>query len=166
MDTSGVRFGTSGARGLVADMSDEVCFAYASAFLRAVSADRGRIALAMDLRPSSPRIAAACAAAIKHAGLDVDFCGAIPTPALAFHAQHGLPAIMITGSHIRSTATASSSTAPPVRSLKRMKPESVPRSWISLSAMSSSTCHRSIATLTRAMSTDTLNSSLRSVLRA
>ena len=101
MDTSGVRFGTSGARGLVADMSDEVCFAYASAFLSAVSATSGSVVLAMDLRPSSPRIVAACAAAIQHAGLKVDFCGAIPTPALAFYAQtHGLPAIMITGSHI------------------------------------------------------------------
>lgn len=101
MDTSGVRFGTSGARGLVADMSDEVCFAYASAFLGAIPAKVGRVALATDLRPSSPKIAAACAAAIEHAGLSVDYCGAIPTPALAFHAQkQGIPAIMITGSHI------------------------------------------------------------------
>jgi len=30
---SGVAFGTSGARGLVADMTDELCYAYASAFL-------------------------------------------------------------------------------------------------------------------------------------
>ena len=54
MDASGVRFGTSGVRGLVADMSSEICFAYASAFLNATSADSGRVALAMDLRPSSP----------------------------------------------------------------------------------------------------------------
>lgn len=101
MDTSGVRFGTSGIRGLVAAMSDELCFAYVSAFLHAVPAEKGRVALAMDLRPSSPRIASACVAAIQQAGLNVDFCGAIPTPALAFYAQiHGLPAIMITGSHI------------------------------------------------------------------
>lgn len=101
MDSSGVRFGTSGARGRVVDMTDEVCFAYASAFLAAVPAEKGAVALAMDLRPSSPRIAAACAAAIEQAGLRVDFCGAIPTPALAFHAQtQGLPAIMVTGSHI------------------------------------------------------------------
>lgn len=101
MDTSGVRFGTSGARGLVADMTSAVCFAYTSAFLKAISADSGRVALAMDLRPSSPEIAAACAAAIEHAGLTVDFCGAIPTPALAFYAKtQGLPAIMVTGSHI------------------------------------------------------------------
>ena len=104
MDESGVRFGTSGARGLVADMTSEVCFAYTSAFLQTISltsATRGRVALATDLRPSSPDIAAACAAAIEYAGLGVDYYGAIPTPALAYHAQtQGLPAIMVTGSHI------------------------------------------------------------------
>lgn len=100
-NTRGVRFGTSGARGLVADMSDEVCFAYAAAFLEAICARSGAVALAMDLRPSSPTIAAACAAAIRDRGLEVDFCGAIPTPALAYHAQtNRLPGIMVTGSHI------------------------------------------------------------------
>jgi len=102
MEFSGVRFGTSGARGLVADMSPEVCVAYTLAFLRVVCAVPGsRVALGIDLRPSSPAIAAACVAAIRHAGLDVDYCGALPTPALAFYAQEeGIPAIMITGSHI------------------------------------------------------------------
>ena len=101
MDASGVRFGTSGARGQVVEMTSEVCFAYTSAFLSAISATSGRVALAMDLRPSSPQIAAACAAAIQDAGLSVDFCGAIPTPALAYYAlTQGLPAIMVTGSHI------------------------------------------------------------------
>jgi phosphomannomutase len=102
MAASGVGFGTSGVRGLVADMTDPVCFAYALAFLHAVDAKAGgRVALGMDLRPSSPRIAGACAAAIRHAGLEPDFCGAIPTPALAYYAQEqGIPAIMVTGSHI------------------------------------------------------------------
>ena len=101
MASSGVRFGTSGARGLVADMSDEVCYAYTAAFLHAISASKGGVALAMDLRPSSPRIAAACAAAIQAAGLRVDWCGTIPTPALALYAQtQQIPAVMITGSHI------------------------------------------------------------------
>lgn len=101
MDRSGVRFGTSGARGLVADMDDEVCFAYTLAFLQAIQAKQGPIALAIDLRPSSPHIAAACAAAIRHAGLTVDYCGAIPTPALAYYAQtRQIPCIMVTGSHI------------------------------------------------------------------
>jgi len=102
MDSSGVRFGTSGARGLVADMTDAVCFAYTSAFLDVIAAPAGsRVALGIDLRPSSPSIAAACAAAIRHAGLEVDYCGPLPTPTLAFYAQEqGLPAIVVTGSHI------------------------------------------------------------------
>jgi len=102
MDSSGVRFGTSGARGLVADMTAEICFAYTTAFLQVIGAPAGsHVALGMDLRPSSPDIASACAAAIRQAGFAVDFCGVLPTPALAFHAQeHGIPAIMVTGSHI------------------------------------------------------------------
>ncbi len=102
MDASGIRFGTSGARGLVADMTDEVCFAYTLAFLHTISAKTSsRVALAMDLRPSSPNIAAACAAAITHARLHVDFFGAIPTPAIAYYAQQqNVPALMVTGSHI------------------------------------------------------------------
>ncbi len=102
MDASGVRFGTSRLRGLVTGMTNEVCFAYTLAFLQAVSgASVRRVALAMDLRPSSPAIASACAAAIWHAGMEVEFCGAIPTPALGYRAQQQeLPGIMVTGSHI------------------------------------------------------------------
>lgn len=102
MNASGARFGTSGVRGLVAELTDEVCFAYTLAFLQVIDAKPGsRVALAMDLRPSSPDIAAACAAAIQHAGMHVDFCGAIPTPALAYYAQQQkMPGIMVTGSHI------------------------------------------------------------------
>jgi len=55
----------------------------------------------MDLRPSSPAVARACAAGIRQAGCEVDFCGVLPTPALAFYAlSQAIPAIMITGSHI------------------------------------------------------------------
>lgn len=102
MQTSGVGFGTSGVRGLVTQMSDEICFAYTLAFLQNVTLPpNSRVALAIDLRPSSPAIAAACAAAIKHAGLQLDFCGAIPTPVLAYYAQQqGIVGIMVTGSHI------------------------------------------------------------------
>jgi phosphomannomutase len=102
MDTSGVRFGTSGARGLAVDMTPQVCFAYTAAFLQVVVAQAGgRVALGMDLRPSSPDIAGACADAIRHADMEVDFCGVLPTPALAFYAQElGIPAVMVTGSHI------------------------------------------------------------------
>lgn len=99
---STIRFGTSGARGLVTDMTDEVCFAYTLAFLQSIaSTPSSRVALGMDLRPSSPDIAGVCAAAIRYAGFEVDFCGILPTPALAYYAQEqNIPAVMITGSHI------------------------------------------------------------------
>jgi len=101
MQTSGVRFGTSGARGLVSEMTDEVCYAYAAAFLQAVAIDAKAIVLGHDLRPSSPRISAACAAAIQATGRQVVYAGALPTPALAFYAEQiGAPAIVVTGSHI------------------------------------------------------------------
>ena len=103
MNESGVVFGTSGARGLVTAFTDEVCAAYVHAFV-AVMRESFRfdtVALGMDLRPSSPRIAAACADAIARAGLRVDWCGVLPTPALASHAlAAGVPAVMVSGSHI------------------------------------------------------------------
>jgi len=98
---SGVVFGTSGARGLVADMTDELCYAYASAFLQTVASGATQLVLGHDLRPSSPRMAAACAAAAQAQGAQVIYAGALPTPALAFYAaQLGVPALVITGSHI------------------------------------------------------------------
>lgn len=101
MDASGVRFGTSGARGRVVDMTDEVCFAYTAAFIQTLPPGTTRVALAIDLRPSSPAIASACAAAITAAGMTVVYCGAIPTPALAYFAQvQRIPGVMVTGSHI------------------------------------------------------------------
>ena len=51
------RFGTSGVRGLVSDLTDAVCYAYAQAFLRSAAAGSPRIVVGHDLRPSSPRIA-------------------------------------------------------------------------------------------------------------
>ena len=71
MASSGVRFGTSGARGLVTSMSDELCYAYSMAFLQEVVGEGGAfgaVVLGHDLRPSSPQIASACAAAIRSAG--------------------------------------------------------------------------------------------------
>lgn len=103
MAETGVAFGTSGARGLVSQMTDQVCAAYTLAFIQSLGLNQPgqKICLGMDLRPSSPSIARACAAAIRQAGCQVDFCGVLPTPALAFYAlSAGTPAIMITGSHI------------------------------------------------------------------
>lgn len=103
MQQSGVAFGTSGARGLVSAMSADVCAAYTQAFVAAMQQRYrfSRVAIATDLRPSSPVIALACASMLEQLGLEVVFCGAIPTPALALYAQNqSIPGIMVTGSHI------------------------------------------------------------------
>lgn len=106
MTRSGVAFGTSGARGLVSAMTDRVCFAYTAAFLQHLSAigqfaPDTAVAIAGDLRPSSARIMAACAAAVRHMGGVVDHCGFIPSPAVAAHGfARGIPSLMVTGSHI------------------------------------------------------------------
>jgi phosphomannomutase len=106
MTQSGVAFGTSGARGLVSAMTDRVCFAYTAAFLQHLAnigqfAPSTAVAIAGDLRPSSPRIMAACAAAVRHMGGEVDYCGFVPSPAIAAHGfAHGIPSLMVTGSHI------------------------------------------------------------------
>lgn len=96
-----VRFGTSGVRGLVANMSDDLCYAYTQAFLNAVAADARQVVVGHDLRPSSPRIAAACIQAISDSGRTAIFAGALPTPAVASYcASRKIPGIIITGSHI------------------------------------------------------------------
>ncbi len=99
-----MKFGTSGLRGLVTDMTDELVTAYSEAFLSHLEAE-GDAAQALlvgrDLRPSSERIAGAVLAAAAAAGVKGVDCGVLPTPALALEsAARGLPAIMVTGSHI------------------------------------------------------------------
>lgn len=106
MRETGVQFGTSGARGLVSAMTDEVCYVYARAFLQHLdgSGQLGpsrAVAIAGDLRQSTPRIAASVADACVDAGFEVIFAGYVPTPAVAnFGLTQHLPSIMITGSHI------------------------------------------------------------------
>lgn len=99
-----MKFGTSGLRGLVSDMTDTVCAGWTQAFLghlAAAGVAAPGVLVGRDLRPSSPRIAAACIAAIRAAGLMAADCGVLPTPALALEAAaRGWPAIMVTGSHI------------------------------------------------------------------
>ncbi len=106
METSGVGFGTSGARGLSEAMTDRVCYLYTAGFLRYLAgrleiAPGERVALAGDLRPSSPRIMRACGRAIRDLGFSPVNCGFIPTPAVTFWAMsQGIASIMVTGSHI------------------------------------------------------------------
>jgi len=104
METSGVVFGTSGARGLVSDMTDEVCYAYTLGFLQHTLTNKNakkKVAIGGDLRPSTPRIMAACLAAAKNLGFECDYQGFLPSPALALYSiKKGIPSIMVTGSHI------------------------------------------------------------------
>ncbi|MEF2552723.1 phosphomannomutase [Aurantimonas sp. A2-1-M11] len=101
-----LKFGTSGLRGLVRDLTGWPSFGYTLAFLRHVRAgDTGgaeqMVFFGRDLRASSPEILRACIAAAHHAGFRAVDCGAVPTPALALAAMHHrCPAVMITGSHI------------------------------------------------------------------
>ncbi|MEP7453284.1 phosphomannomutase [Phyllobacterium sp. SB3] len=101
-----LKFGTSGLRGLVTELPDEVCRAYTLAFLRHMDrahgiAPGGKVLVGYDLRDSSPRIAAACIDAAQVFGMEVENSGPLPTPALALRAlAQKLPAIMVTGSHI------------------------------------------------------------------
>ena len=69
MDSSGVKFGTSGARGLVSALTDRVAYAYCSAFLGYLErsgklSPRSRVALGGDLRSSTERILRAVVAAV------------------------------------------------------------------------------------------------------
>jgi len=106
MEQSGVKFGTSGARGLATDMSDRVCYAYTAAFLQYLERkgeidSGGRVAVAGDFRPSTPRIMAAAARAVSDRGYTPVNCGFIPTPAVALYGiQQAIPSLMVTGSHI------------------------------------------------------------------
>ncbi|TDL81587.1 phosphomannomutase [Palleronia sediminis] len=94
------KFGTSGLRGLVTELTDALVADYTRAFLSACDTG-GRVLVGRDLRPSSPRIEAAVIAAARGEGAEVIRCGEVPTPALALAAQDaGGGAIMITGSHI------------------------------------------------------------------
>ncbi len=104
MERSGVGFGTSGARGLVSAMTDEVCYLYTRAFLQQLlqsGHSTGRLAVAGDLRPSTGRVMAAVVAAARDAGVAPVHCGRIPSPAVALYGlQQGIPSVMVTGSHI------------------------------------------------------------------
>jgi len=115
-----LKFGTSGRRGEVIHFSQLEIYVNALAeieYLQSLPATEGGIVrgddffLAFDLRPSSTRfvpeqqgrgeIAQAVVQAIRDAGMIPVNLGAIPTPALAFHAlQRGKGSLMITGSHI------------------------------------------------------------------
>lgn len=101
-----LNFGTSGLRGLVTDMTDLECYINVAGFLRFLKNDQNLSEDAMiyvggDLRDSTPRIIRAVLAAVTDKGYRADFCGLVPTPAVAnFGLQNDAASIMVTGSHI------------------------------------------------------------------
>ncbi len=106
METSGVKFGTSGARGLAHAMTDRVCYGYTLGFLQYLksagdmSSGLG-VAIAGDFRASTDRVMAAVMRAVSDLGYTPINCGKVPSPAVALYGlQEGIPAIMVTGSHI------------------------------------------------------------------
>ncbi|HEY9041763.1 MAG TPA: phosphomannomutase [Rheinheimera sp.] len=100
---NGIRFGTSGARGLVTDFTLPAVAALTQAFVCVLSQERmvTDVAVGIDLRPGSPLIAKYIIATLETLGIEPHFMGVLPTPALAAYAlNQGMPAIMVTGSHI------------------------------------------------------------------
>ncbi|GFO71083.1 phosphomannomutase [Bathymodiolus japonicus methanotrophic gill symbiont] len=101
-----VKFGTSGIRGLVSDMTDKVCYAYTLSFLQYLQSidaiqDGHSVGIGGDLRSSTPRIMNAVASAVVDAGYQPVNCGLLATPALTLYGiSQGIATIMVTGSHI------------------------------------------------------------------
>ena len=115
-----LRFGTSGRRGRVEDLTQLEIYINASAeleYLKGLPPEKGGIRegqefyFAYDLRPSSTafvpeqggrgEIAQAIVRAVRDAGLRPVNLGAIPTPALTYYGiRHKRGSIMVTGSHI------------------------------------------------------------------
>jgi phosphomannomutase len=101
-----MKFGTSGLRGLSADLVGSGSSIYANAFGRYLI-DSGKatpgdpILIGRDFRQSSPAIAAICIDALGDLGFKIYDCGTVPTPALAFYGlKNNAASLMVTGSHI------------------------------------------------------------------
>ncbi|MBX3566732.1 MAG: phosphomannomutase [Rhizobiaceae bacterium] len=101
-----VAFGTSGLRGLATDLLAGPGYAHAAAFatrlIASGQASPGDVVLVgMDRRDSSPQLSRQAVLALNRAGLKVENCGILPTPALALRSLDiAAAAIMVTGSHI------------------------------------------------------------------
>ena len=107
MKRTGVRFGTSGARGLATQLTDLVACAYTQGFLQyliesgELPARGAEVAVAGDFRPSTDRIMEAVMRGIEALCHTPVNCGKIPSPAVALYGlKRRVPAIMVTGSHI------------------------------------------------------------------
>lgn len=113
-----LKFGTSGRRGLVVDLTQLEIYTNVLAeihYLQSLDPSEGGIRsgedfyFAHDLRPSSTKcvdngrggLGQAVEQAVREGGMRPINLGAIPTPALTYFAlQHGKGSVMVTGSHI------------------------------------------------------------------
>ncbi len=107
MTRTGVKFGTSGARGLATQLTDLVAYSYTKGFLQYLRecgdlpATAREVAFGGDFRPSTDRIMNAAMKAAEDLGYAAINCGKVPSPALALLGlEKGIPAVMVTGSHI------------------------------------------------------------------
>jgi phosphomannomutase len=101
-----LKFGTSGLRDTVENMTDMECFVNARGFI-AYLEESGEfkkgdnITIGGDRRPSTYKIKRAVAAAIFDMGGIVNDQGQVPSPALAYYAMcNNMASIMVTGSHL------------------------------------------------------------------
>ncbi|MFC1467939.1 phosphomannomutase, partial [Verrucomicrobiota bacterium] len=83
-----LKFGTSGVRGLVTEMTDLECYLYTKAYVMYLQQEgvAEAVCIAGDFRSSSPRILGAVGFAVQEAGLNLINCGFAPTPMLADYA--------------------------------------------------------------------------------
>jgi len=105
-----LKFGTSGLRAPVADLTDLECYINIRGFidyLKNISPEDGgikegaEIFLAGDFRPSTPRITKAIARAAKDSGCIVKNCGNMSSSAVAYCGmRNNCASIMVTGSHV------------------------------------------------------------------
>ncbi|MCX9000036.1 phosphomannomutase [Rhizobiaceae bacterium BDR2-2] len=102
----GLKFGTSGLRGLSVDLEGRPAAVYATAFarhlVRSGQAKTGDpVLVGRDFRDSSPGIASIVIGALSRAGFVPLDCATVPTPALALYGLSLKAAsLMVTGSHI------------------------------------------------------------------
>lgn len=105
-EPSELKFGTSGLRGLVSEMTDLECYINTAGFLKFLTnighlQAGGTIYVAGDLRDSTPRITRAVIQAVTDGGYQAVYGGLVPTPAVAYYGlQNKAANIMVTGSHI------------------------------------------------------------------
>ncbi|TRD22203.1 phosphomannomutase [Palleronia caenipelagi] len=94
------KFGTSGLRGLVTELTEPLVAAHVRAFLTACDTG-GAVYIGGDLRPSTAALMETVSRTVTGMGARAVLCGTVPTPALALVAREAkASAIMVTGSHI------------------------------------------------------------------